>query len=79
MIFEYTKENRNPLYALQDGRYMYNGSMANYTGPVHGSRAGALFYDGHATMVDMESEFNCADTGAAQALWKKYFHSREIL
>ena len=78
MIFEYTTKNVNPLYLLQDGRYMYNGSMANYTSPVHNGRAGALHYDGHASMIDMEGEFNALDTNTAQHVWKKYVNTRDI-
>jgi hypothetical protein len=78
MMFEYTKENRNPLYLLQDGRYTYNGSLANYLGPVHGSRAGAVHYDGHASMVDMEGEFNGLDQNTSKEMWKRYVNSRDV-
>ena len=78
MMFEYTTKNVNPLYLLQDGRYTYNGTMANYTGPVHNNYAGALHYDGHVTMVDVEGEFNGLDQNTSKAMWKKYVNTREM-
>ena len=78
MIFEYTNKNVNPLYQLSDGRYLYEGSQADYMSPIHNGRAGALHYDAHVSMVDVEGEFNGFDTNAAQIVWKKYVNTREI-
>ena len=78
MVFETTTKNFNPINPLPNLNYLYLGTKTNYTGPVHGSRAGALHYDGHVTMVDVESEFNSADAGAAKILWRRYVNTREI-
>ena len=78
MIFEYTNKNVNPLYPLQDGRYTYNGTMANYTHPVHNGQSGALHYDGHASMVDTEGEFNGFDANASKIVWKKYVNTKDV-
>ena len=78
MVFEYTKKNVNPLYTLQDGRYQHNGSAANYMGPVHNNYAGALHYDGHASMVDVEGEFNGLDQNTSKEMWKKYVNRKDI-
>ena len=78
MVFEYTNKKVNPLYSLQDGRYLYNGSLSDYMCPIHNGRAGALHYDSHVSMVDVEGEFNGLDTGAAQIVWKKYVNTKDI-
>ncbi|MBO5991166.1 MAG: hypothetical protein J6R00_05930, partial [Lentisphaeria bacterium] len=78
MVFEFTNKNVNPMYPLFDGRYLYNGSQADYMCPVHNGRAGALFYDGHVSMVDVEGEFNGLDTNAAQIVWKKYVNTKDV-
>ena len=78
MVFETTTKNFNPINPLPNLRYMYLGSKTNYTGPVHGNRAGALHYDGHVTMVDVENEFNALNEDAAKIIWRRYVNTREI-
>ncbi|MBO5899629.1 MAG: DUF1559 domain-containing protein [Lentisphaeria bacterium] len=82
MVFETTTKNFNDYNPLPNLNYLYLGTKPSanvqYTGPVHGSRAGALHYDGHVTMVDVENEFNAADAGAAKILWRRYVNIREI-
>ena len=78
MFFEIKTKNTNPTTPLVDGRYMYNGTLTNYLEPVHSGRAGALHYDGHVSMIDMEGEFNAADQNHAKIIWRRYVNTREI-
>ena len=82
MIFETTTKNFNPYQPILNLNYLYLGTKPNanvqYTGPVHSGRAGALHYDGHVTMIDVEGWFNSADANAAKILWRRYVNTREI-
>ena len=78
MVFEYTNKNVNMLYPLNDRTYIYNGTNADYTSPVHNNFAGALHYDGHASMVDVEGEFNGIDENTANVMWRRYVNNRKV-
>ena len=74
---EFKKENGSATRGcLADGRYLpgYEGYTPR-TGPVHNGRAGATHYDGHVSMIDMETEFNVlGDSSRAYMLWNRYFN-----
>ncbi len=59
---------------MADSRYLYNSSGSSCLGPVHGSNAGGLFFDGHVQMVNVLTEWNAFGNGTrATEIWLKYF------
>ena len=80
-MVEGTKENVNTTsypYTITDYRYAYgNTSNTNYMGPVHNGKASGLHYDGHVSMLDMETEFYGADTNRAKEIFRRYVNVRE--
>ena len=69
---------KEPSYILQDRRYLYGGSDDDKTGPVHNGKASGLHYDGHVSMLDMETEFYCSDDNRGTAIFKRYFNNRAL-
>ena len=80
-MVEGTKENVNIddyAYTITDYRYIYGGSGVNRMGPVHNGKASGLHYDGHVSMLDIETEFyNSTDSRGVQ-IFKRYFNTRDI-
>lgn len=59
---------------MADSRYLYNSSGSSCLGPVHGSNAGGLFFDGHVQMVNVLTEWNAQGNGTrGTEIWLKYF------
>ena len=62
---------------IADGRYLpgYGGTYTPRVGAVHNGKAGATHYDGHVSMIDMESEFNVfGDSKRSYEIWDRYFN-----
>lgn len=74
---EFKKENGSASRScISDSRYLpgYDGYTPR-TGAVHNGRAGATHYDGHVSMLDMETEFNVlGDDKRAYQIWDRYFN-----
>lgn len=74
---EFKKENGSQSKScLSDGRYLpgYDGYTPR-TGPVHNGKAGATHYDGHVSMIDMETEFNVLGSSKrSYEIWNRYFN-----
>ena len=68
----------DPSYIIQDRRYLYGGSGVDKTGPVHNGKASGVHYDGHVSMLDMETEFYCSDDNRGTAIFKRYFNNRAL-
>ena len=68
----------DPSYILQDRRYLYGGTSTDKVGPVHNGKASGLHYDGHVSMLDMETEFYCSDDNRGNAIFKRYFNNRAL-
>ena len=66
----------DPSYIITDRRYLYGGSSTDKTGPVHNGKASGLHYDGHVSMLDMETEFFCSDDNRGNDIFKRYFNNR---
>ena len=74
---EFKKEHGSATReCLADGRYLpgYDGYTPR-VGAVHNGRAGATHYDGHVSMLDMETEFNALGSDKrAYEIWNRYFN-----
>lgn len=67
-------ENNFGIGYMADSRYLYNSSGSSCLGPVHGSNAGGLFFDGHVQMVNVLTEWNAQGNGTrGTEIWLKYF------
>ena len=75
---EFKKENGSvSRSSISDARYLpgYGGTFTPRAGAVHNGRAGATHYDGHVSMLDMETEFNIfGDSKRGYQVWDRYFN-----
>ena len=80
-MVEGTTENVNLddyAYTIIDRRYIYGGTSTNRMGPVHNGKASGLHYDGHVSMLDIETEFFCSTDARGNDIFKRYFNTRAI-
>lgn len=60
---------------LNDYRYLYNSSLSNKIGPVHGLTTNLGFIDGHANNLNIK-EFNAlGDSTKGREIWAEYFET----
>ena len=68
----------SPSYIVPTRSSLPGGGNSTKLGPVHSGKASAVHYDGHVSMLDMESEFYMSDDSRGTAIFRQYFNNRKV-
>lgn len=68
----------NGSVKVRNSYVQQHGNKKSKTGPVHNGKASGLHYDGHVSMLDMETEFFLSSDNRGKDIFRRHFHIKKV-